>query len=284
VFRLKDGESPWNQKAEYELSMPSLNNRKLNFSLTPSEAQMAVHLLGRGTSVCGVSSTDDNPLGDGSLADVDMIIKVSRPEALRRSEVDMIQCAVDAASHGDDFAFPEELGIPPRQHVIRGHLPVVIASLDVAEPLASAFGNAELKGTRCLRLLVVVKLHKIRELTGIEFAQAFLDCFLCALSLSLNSLSLILRVLDEGHRKLWLAGVQHRDVSLNNLMYYRAVDGQVRGVLNDFDLAILRDEAAREVGTDRTGTWPFMAIDLLKNLTGKIVHTYGLSSSLCIHG
>jgi hypothetical protein len=252
--------------------MQSLDKRELNFSLTPSEAKMAVHLLGRGTSVCGITSTDNNPLGGGSLVDVDMVVKISRPEARRRSEVDMIQCAVDAASQNDSFAFPDKLDIPPRKHVIRGHLPVVIASLEAPEPLTSVFGNA--KGTRCLRLLVVLKLHKIHELTQIEFVQAFLDCFLCSSYPSLRSFSLLI-VFDKGHRKLWMAGVQHRDISLNNLMYYRADDCQVHGVLNDFDLAILRDEGEREVGTDRTGTLPFMAIDLLKNLSGKIVHSYG---------
>jgi hypothetical protein len=274
AFRLKDGESPWNGEGDYELCMRSLNKQKLNFSLTPSEAKMAVHLLGRGTSVCGITSTDDNPLGSGSLAGVDMVIKVSRPEVRRRSEVDMIQFALDAASQGDSFAFPDELGIPPRKHVIRGHLPVVIASLEVPEPLTSVFGSA--RGTRCLRLIVALKLHKIRELTQIEFVQAFLDCFLCSSYPTLRSFSMLIG-LDKGHRKLWMAGVQHRDISLNNLMYYRADDGQVHGVLNDFDLAILRDEGEREVGTDRTGTWPFMAIDLLEDLSGEVVHSYGLS-------
>ncbi|KAJ7086189.1 hypothetical protein C8R44DRAFT_539879, partial [Mycena epipterygia] len=63
----------------------------------------------------------------------------------------------------------------------------------------------------------------------------------------------------------WLyekARVIHRDISLGNLMY-RTKNGQIFGVLNDFDLSLLIDADDLSTSNQRTGTKPFMAIDLL---------------------
>jgi hypothetical protein len=67
--------------------------------------------------------------------------------------------------------------------------------------------------------------------------------------------------------------VHHRDISVANLMYYR-LDGQVHGVLNDYDLSILPDNM-RTLGTERTGTWPFMAVEMLLKLDDNSPHVYG---------
>jgi hypothetical protein len=63
-----------------------------------------------------------------------------------------------------------------------------------------------------------------------------------------------------GHYQLWLGGVEHNDISVNNLMYDKL--NEDRGILNDYDLAHLNGRP-RPSGTERTGTMPFMALDLL---------------------
>jgi hypothetical protein len=80
----------------------------------------------------------------------------------------------------------------------------------------------------------------------------------------------------EGHRALWKRGLHHRDISDNNLMYYKDEQGEVMGVLNDFDLLILQDDS-RQLATERTGTMPFMAAQLLRQVGSgnAVVHTYG---------
>jgi serine/threonine protein kinase len=76
-----------------------------------------------------------------------------------------------------------------------------------------------------------------------------------------------------GHYVLWKNGVHHRDISPSNLMVYKTSDGRWIGVLNDFDLSSTQDTP---LGQERTGTVPFMALDLLTKeaIEGQVKHTY----------
>ena len=67
-----------------------------------------------------------------------------------------------------------------------------------------------------------------------------------------------------GHRHLWVDGVEHNDISVKNLMYDKF--NEDHGILNDYDLAHLEGNP-RPSGTERTGTMPFMALDLLTKNT-----------------
>ncbi|KAF5311631.1 hypothetical protein D9611_009449 [Ephemerocybe angulata] len=74
---------------------------------------------------------------------------------------------------------------------------------------------------------------------------------------------------------LWALGISHGDVSLDNIMStLPSEDGTKRMVLNDFDLALVMtpgDESPGKNGlVERTGTRPFMALDLLDD-TDKLV-------------
>ena len=67
---------------------------------------------------------------------------------------------------------------------------------------------------------------------------------------------------SSGHYRLWINGIHHGDISLNNLMYSVSPAGKAEGVLNDYDLASW-DKFPTTNG-DRTGTVPFMALELLR--------------------
>ena len=58
-------------------------------------------------------------------------------------------------------------------------------------------------------------------------------------------------------------------------MYYKTKDGTLMGVLNDYDLASLSTTTGPQ-GNERTGTVPFMALDLLtpEGQRGEIKHLY----------
>ncbi|KAJ7613921.1 hypothetical protein FB45DRAFT_3276 [Roridomyces roridus] len=97
-----------------------------------------------------------------------------------------------------------------------------------------------------LRVLVQELLTPLDDstLTADELAKAFKDIFECY------------RWLFE------VAKILHRDISVKNLMYRRK-DGQIFGVLNDFDLAHLAVDDSSPPSGQRIGTIPYMAMDLL---------------------
>ena len=58
-------------------------------------------------------------------------------------------------------------------------------------------------------------------------------------------------------------GIKHRDISISNLMCRRLENGKIQGVLNDWDVASTsHTESDSEHTNMRTGTMPFMSIDL----------------------
>ena len=75
-----------------------------------------------------------------------------------------------------------------------------------------------------------------------------------------------------GHAFLWKHGIEHSDPSLWNVMCHPI---RKCGVLTDFDLSIIAWRT-RVLGTDRTGTIPFMALELLRKAywDGKVIRRY----------
>jgi serine/threonine protein kinase len=70
-------------------------------------------------------------------------------------------------------------------------------------------------------------------------------------------------ILILGYRWLFeVPKILHQDISLNNLMLRKEGD-KIYAVLNDFDLAVSADVKIT-LSKQRTGTKPFMAIDLLQ--------------------
>ena len=79
-------------------------------------------------------------------------------------------------------------------------------------------------------------------------------------------------VLVAGYRWLYeVPKILHRDISVNNLML-RKEEGNVYAVLNDLDRAVYADVQG-QLSKEGTGTWPFMALDLLLR-PPKTVHLY----------
>ncbi|VDC02065.1 unnamed protein product [Peniophora sp. CBMAI 1063] len=104
---------------------------------------------------------------------------------------------------------------------------------------------------RVLRVLVNEKPFPLTGLRGSDFLKAFLDIILC-------------------HYIAWArAKVYHHDLTLKDAMY-RRFGGKIYGVLIDFNLATTDNSG--HSGLERTGTAPYMALELLWAATQRETH------------
>ena len=179
-----------------------------------------------------------------------LVLKISWPETSRPEEWKIIGHA-QALGTNDKF--------------IRGHIPEVKCARDLdrysTRHIRGFLGLQPdgCTGTRTLRLIVMSRLRPIYDLDGEQFWNAFWQCVACAHFLFCPRTPLTAS--PSGHYRLWVNGIHHGDISFNNLMYDITRTGDPVGIINDFDLATWVDHST--TNNDRTGTIPFMAIDLL---------------------
>ena len=182
-----------------------------------------------------------------------LVLKVSWPEASRTEEWRTIE---HARTLGKDDKF------------IRGHIPEVKCARDFdhysTKHIRTFLGLQQEKnlGTRTLRLVVMDRLWPIHHLDGEEFWNAFWECVRCTCFPPFLQTFTDIDAHTPGHHRLWVNGIHHGDISLKNLMYSISEKGVPLGVVNDFDLASWVGRST--TNNDRTGTIPFMAIDLLE--------------------
>lgn len=175
------------------------------------------------------------------------VVKVSFPEESRRLEHDLVD---EAKRRGDGDSRVDH------------HIPEYVAHQEYKETSTSKIRRFlglplhTITGSRRMYAIVLIKLDgTIRMLKGKDYWRVWWDCFEC-------------------HFALWKTGFRHRDISDTNLMYRNVVGSGKVGVLSDFDLSSLESERGRN--TERIGTFPFMACELLSSagLEGKIRHEY----------
>ncbi|KAF9256058.1 hypothetical protein L218DRAFT_882641 [Marasmius fiardii PR-910] len=193
-------------------------------------------VIGRGTIVaeavciCGGS-------GCGCDWGGSLVVKISFPATSRVMEYELVSEALNKA-----------VG----EHVwVKNHLPRILWAQNISfgedtpqEQLAKLFPDKYEERHVCIT--VQRKLQPIHDLvTPEEFAQVFYDILQC-------------------HRWLYvIPKILHRDISLNNIMFWRnPTTREVYGVLNDFDLSSRVAEDRTASSKQRTGTKPYMAHDL----------------------
>ncbi|KAF9647789.1 hypothetical protein BDM02DRAFT_3245148 [Thelephora ganbajun] len=207
-------------------------------------------LVGRSTVVLHAKSL--------KWKDIDLVVKISWPSSDRIAENEFLERATKKAESDEDHKWA------------LNHLPQALFAQDVVfdsdsthEKVASLFDNPEFVNEeykyerRTLRIIIQEHLYPLKALTNVkDIAQVILDV-ICI------------------HR--WLcdhAGILHRDLSLNNIMY-RIIKGKVYGVLMDYDLASWTATLTRDytkTSQQRTGTPPFMAHGLLDGTDA--IHLY----------
>ncbi|KAF8199158.1 hypothetical protein BJ912DRAFT_1139962 [Pholiota molesta] len=225
-------------------------------------------LIGRGTCVvqAEVFKGDAKAKKWGSKP---FVVKFSFTPGTRISEGDLLDDITNCAK-----------GKKNKNKSILDHLPCVLhheafapGETDVQHRLAKYF-KARNKANkdnvamqvdyeeRTLQVLVMKELHPIRDLdTADKLIPVVQDIFKCY---------------------KWLhetAEVIHRDISENNLMYWKKADGTICGVLSDYDLSVKLDrEYDGPSSKQRTGTRPFMARDLLEPTPREHLYRHDLES------
>lgn len=197
-------------------------------------------------------------LPNGQFSDNFYALKFSWPLKSRVSEIDIIKHLKNALPESSHDHLPE-LFFSRTWTAEELKLPWLDLGLSLSE---------ENHQDRVLRGLAATYYKKLWEAGSItNFKQAWLDCVECelfgqyahAFQYSPPSLPVCYLVYRIGR-------VLHRDISENNLMLLSKPDGKAKGVLNDWDMAkfIHHQEQGILAGHHRTGTPPFMAIDLVE--------------------
>ncbi|KAG1816325.1 uncharacterized protein BJ212DRAFT_1480776 [Suillus subaureus] len=228
----------------HEFKIKDAELEEVDLLLHTSHDERVTHygLQGRATNVVPVTS-EALAKKYGNFQD-GMVAKIFWGEASRTSEPEILDKVEEIAK------------VHP---TVQGHIPKLLWHHTFTNPTSAireALGVPEpTKGSRVLYILIFPKLHSITELDGRVLFDVWRQCILC-------------------HLTLWKEGVYHRDVSPGNLMWYWK-DGKRIGVLNDYDLSSLANVQGPQ-GNERTGTVPFMALDLLteEGQRGEVKHLY----------
>jgi hypothetical protein len=222
-------------------------------------------LFGHGTSVIG-GRKGPPPTKFGNLGSLragnDLVVKIYWPEESGTSEVDILR---KAKEYGEEIDF------------IGNHIPEIVYHQDPNFLCSSTgtirrFVGLPTDGSRRLRVIVSRRLRLIKKLKVKDMLTAYLQCFFCKYNGHTSTSTHHSRIYDTGHFCLWTKGIQHGDVSPENLMWD---DVREVGILSGFGLARFVDQTSAR-GQDNTRKLPFMALDLLseEGLRGEIPLRY----------
>ncbi|KAK0194961.1 hypothetical protein F5146DRAFT_923660 [Armillaria mellea] len=244
------GKNPVNLFNGLKLKLQSANGKEIILTLKDILHRQR-GLTGRNTCVVLANSP--------TWSKRELAVKISWQGVYRDSEKKLMDAARAKAN---------EMAGEGKTHWVLDHLPEILHSQDFRfneedcpqKRLMELLINAKYADNktfiyeeRLLRITVSERLFLLDTLTDVkEFGQVFLDVLQC-------------------HR--WLFDhprILHRDISMTNVMYRRR-NGQVCGVLNDFDLSSFHP-LLEPSSLHRTGTAPYMSRDLLK--PADVAHLY----------
>ncbi|KAG2113446.1 uncharacterized protein F5147DRAFT_46113 [Suillus discolor] len=221
----------------------------LTLDLRSEKSMTYFGLRGRATTVVPVKSKALSALPRRSYflnESTELVAKLFWPEEARQSEPEILEEVYKIAKDDPD---------------VLGHVPEMVwfhKFEDTSTAIIRKALGIDDAGSQVLYIIVFRKLDPITTLSGEEFLLAWWEVVKC-------------------HRALWKRGVHHCDISPSNLMGYR-LRGRFMSVLNDFDLSSIKESLSSiqdsPKGFERTGTVPFMALDLLMPGAGRVEHVY----------
>ena len=237
-------------------------------------------VISRDPAMVGRSTTVLNATSD-KWKEKALVVKVSWPTSCRESETEFLDVATGMAEGEHAWA--------------ANHLPKVYYAEEVAfssdsalESVARLFENAKIEGgkyvyeRRTLRIIIQERLFPLKSLANArDICQVFLD-----VACGTRSFAPVRSCTHPNQVHHWLyryAGIIHRDLSFNNIMWRclqekddagKLVD-KVYGVLTDYDLSSWTKKMNSnyvKTSQHRTGTPPYMAQELLRGTSP--VHLY----------
>ncbi|KAH8814651.1 hypothetical protein DL96DRAFT_1684915 [Flagelloscypha sp. PMI_526] len=207
-------------------------------------------VLGRGTRVFKVKVIRVPDQGTAKVSDK-YCAKISWPSKYCSSEIVLVKTAREVANSREEWK--DFLNNLPE---ILVHEDFAVSDIQIR--LAAFSPSYE---ERIPRIIIMTVLFPIQDLGDAhQLMKVFRDVFFC-------------------HRWLYdSVNILHRDLSERNIMFRRIGDC-VYGVLNDFDHSIDRSTEGPAKSSQRTGTPPFMAMDLLeRDSTSRHLYRHDLES------
>ncbi|CAL1716200.1 unnamed protein product [Somion occarium] len=250
VVQYHSGQLPLSQMGNisqepFDLEIP-VEGGKIKVNLDPKENEYSRHtLVGRGTRVFqgseGILFRDpDNPEVLMNERARHAAIKIYWPDSSRPSEQTVVQKAREAAEKIDPGLLdnlPKIYGACTLSKYETGHIRKFLELWDLDS------GTKErVYRSRTLNVIISEWLEPLWKLPPYNFTLAWYDIVRC-------------------HFAMWIAGVKHCDPSEGNMLY-REKGNKNHGVLNDWDLGSVEGLNDHK-GLERTGTVPFMSLDLL---------------------
>ncbi|KAK1218474.1 hypothetical protein PQX77_018800 [Marasmius sp. AFHP31] len=167
------------------------------------------------------------------------ILKLSSPEISRKSEPSIIE---EAVKRCQDSESDDQKTLACLPEVVHWQDFDDFDTSRIRKRLGLSLVD---KRARTARAIFLVWYDPITDLTSDwnEFLSVFWDLLFA-------------------HATLWLLGIEHGDISINNLYYERKADGSAQAKLCDYDLSHITGEE-RPAGHSNTGTRIFMAKELL---------------------
>ncbi|CAL1714800.1 unnamed protein product [Somion occarium] len=250
VVKYHSGQLPLNQmvnlsQTPFEFDIPVEDDR-IKVNLDPKKNEYSRHtLVGRGTRVFEghsekLSRDPDDPGVLMNERAKHAAIKIYWPDSSRPSEQTVVQKAREAAQRIDPDLLdnlPLIYGAYTLSKYETGHIRKFLQLWDRLDE-----NQQPIYHSRTLNITISEWLSPLWQLPPPNFMLTWYEIVRC-------------------HFAMWIAGVKHCDPSEGNMLF-RTKDNENHGVLNDWDLSEV-DDLNDHMGLERTGTIPFMAMELL---------------------
>lgn len=141
----------------------------------PSPRHLALNLFTHASCIVPVKCSTNFEDYFGTTVGKEYVAKISFPNEVRSNEAMLLTYAYQIARENNDDGA-----------AIRGHIPTLLAErtwVDPSADLIESILKIERKGSkklyRLLRVLLYPVLYPISRLSGLQYIQAFRDCFIC---------------------------------------------------------------------------------------------------------